>query len=217
MTAYCQDRDLLSIEPIIFLGAGFPSQQLTAGQNGLCIGTTFSASGADFTSTGVEAGMVLCSYATIPAEGIACEIVSVDSATSLTVSILRADTDASPVPPPGQSDVSFHVRTYGAQIRTVSDALAKKLQQIADLYPTANPSFADSAELRLAAAYGTLAEVFTARADNAETSDPNWIKRRHYQRLYQDIQPRLRVAADTDADGQTEQILHLGNLKLRRV
>jgi hypothetical protein len=216
MSYYCQDRDILSIEPIVFLGAAFPSQSLIAGSNSQSSGTTFTASGANFNSAGVEAGMVLCTYDTTPAEGSAYEIVSVDSATTLTVSVLRADTDDDSVAPPALSDVSFYIRTYAAQIAAVSETLGEKLRQMAEVSGVATADFADSAQLRAVAAYGSLAEIFVARADNAAPNDANWIKGEHYRKLHRQMLLQLRLVADTDGDGDAEQTRSLGNMTLRR-
>ncbi len=216
MTNYCQDRELLSIEPIIFLAGGFPSQKLTSGSNGQISGSTFTASGADFSAAGVKAGMTLCTYATSPAEGSAYEIVSVDSATTLTVSVLRANVEDPAVAPPSQSGVSFYVLTYAAQIQTVSASLGEKLRQITEVSSLASADFADSTQLRLVTAYGTLSEIFVARAENAEAYDANWIKAQHYRQLYRNLQLQLRLVVDADGNGKAEQTRSLGNVKLRR-
>jgi len=44
MSDSCKDRDLLAIEPEIFTGGGFESQQLRAGADGVVSATTFSLS-----------------------------------------------------------------------------------------------------------------------------------------------------------------------------
>ena len=216
MSDYCQDRDILAIEPVIFLGGGFPAQQLIAGQTGAFAGTTFSVSGGSFTSASVQPGMVLVTYSTIPAEGNACEVISVNSSTQLTVSVLRADTEDAAVAPPGGSDLLFHVRTYAAQIRAVSRTLGEKLRQISEVSPVANADFADSDQLRRATAYGVLTEVFTARAANAEAYDANWLKAQHYRQLFRQAQLQLRLTVDSNGDGQAEQTRSLGNVELRR-
>ncbi len=215
MSNYCQDRDLLGIEPIIFLGADFPSQRLIAGANAQISGTTFTCSG-DLSAAGVQVGMVLCTYSTTPAEGGAYEVDLVDSSTTMTVSVLRVDVDADPVAPPGQSGVSFHVRSYAVQIRSVSDTLGEKLRQISEVVGIAAADFAESAQLRLVTAYGTLADIFVARSENAEAYDANWIKARHYRQLHRDLLLQLRLAVDTDGDGEAERTRSLGNMTLRR-
>ncbi len=217
MTSYCQDRDLLSIEPIVFMGGGFPGQQLTTGTAGQLTGATFSAAGADFSTATVQGGMVLCTYTTTPEEGSLYEIISVDSATTLSVSVLRANTDDAAIPPVDQSSLSFSIRTYSAQIASVCSALGEKLRQVSEVTAVAATDFADSTQLRQVAAQATLAAIFVARADNAQPTDANWIKAQHYRQLHRSMLLQLRLAVDADGDGLAEQTRSLGNVTLTRI
>jgi len=216
MTDYCQDRDLLAIEPVLFTGIGLAGQQLIAGNGGQLAGTAFSISGGSFVTTSVQAGMVLGTYETTPSEGMACEITAVSSATQLTVSVLRADTEAPAIPPPSKSNVSYQVVTYAAQIKAVSRSLGEKLRQLSEASAISEADFADSAQLRSVTAYGALTEIFVARADNAERYDANWIKAQHYRQLFRQNQLQLRLAVDTDGNGHAEYTRSLGNVLLKR-
>jgi hypothetical protein len=216
MNSFCQDRDLLGIEPIVFLASGFPAQELIRGTGGTMSGTTFTHSPGGFVGAAVAPGMVLCTYATTPSEGGACEIVSVQSATQLVVSVLRADEQASAVAPPAGTNLGFFVRTFAPQIRAASDALAERLRMLSEAAGVSAEDFTDSAQLRQAAACGALAAVFTARAEGAAPSDANWIKAEHYRREYQRLTSRLRLAVDADGDGKAERTRTLGNVTLRR-
>lgn len=216
MNSFCDDRNLLGIEPIIFLGGGIPAQKPASGSDGAISGTTFTSITSDFAAAGVSGGMVLCVYASAPSEGSAYEIVSVDSATTLTVSHLRADTDDDPIPPPQGTGLSFYVCTFGPQIRGVSDTLAEKLRQMAEVAGIDKADFADSAQLRLSTAYGALAAIFVARAENPGGADANWIKSEHYRREFRKLQLQLRLVTDADGDGSAERTRTLGNIALRR-
>ena len=143
-------------------------------------------------------------------------VVSVNSATQLTVSVLRGDPDGSAVPLPGGSQLLFHIRSYAAQIRSVSLTLGEKLRQISEVSAVAKANYADSDQLRLAAAYGVLTEIFVARADNAEAYDANWLKAQHYRQLFRQAQLQLRLTVDSNGDGHAEQTRSLGNVELRR-
>lgn len=218
MSQFCLDRDILSIEPVAYLGGGFVSvHSLLAGSDGALAGTTFTSPTSDFCAGGVQAGMVLATTATILAEGSAWEIVSVDSATQLTVSILRSDPDAPPIAPPAATNLTFCVRTLAPRITAVSDTLAEKLRHLAEVAGIDSADFADSSQLRRATACGALAGVFLARADNARTDDANWIKAEHYRREFLQAQNHLRLAVDADGDGTAETTRTLGNVTLKRV
>ncbi|HAU38846.1 MAG TPA: hypothetical protein DCX07_14160 [Phycisphaerales bacterium] len=216
MSEFCQDRDLLGIEPGLFLGGGFAAQQIAQGTGGQISGTTFTSPGSDFSAAGVAAGMVLCVYDASPDEGVPLEILAVPSATTLTVSVLRAEADGPAVPPaPGES-LSFRVRTFRPQIRNASAALAEKLRQLAETAGVQSADFADSSQLRLTAAYLALAGVFVAQAQNAAAHDAHWIKAEHYRRESVRMQLQLRLAADEDGDGFAERTRTLGHVTLRR-
>jgi len=217
MDLFCTDRDLLAIEPLIFLLGGGPAQELAAGEDGAISATTFSSAASNFGAAGVEPGMVLAASPGAPAEGAAYEIVSVDSPTTLTVSVLRADGEADAVAPPSGIELRFHVRTYRPQIHNVSATMAEKLRQIVEVSGVASADFADSAQLAPACAHGVLATVFVARAESASPADANWIKAEHYRREFLRLQLQLRLAVDADADGVAERTRTLGNVSLRRV
>lgn len=217
MRQFCTDRDLLSVEPAMFLGGGSPARELVRGDDGLLSGTTFSSAGGDFVSAGIKSGMVLTVYAATPAEGFALEIVSVDSPTALTVSVLRAGADDEAIAPPsGIGCGKFFVRTFDVQIARVSDALAEKLRRVCEATGISAGRFADSAQLAATACYGVLADCYTARSTGSEAADANWIKARHYRELFASAQLRLRLAVDIDGDGFAEQTRTLGNVQLRR-
>lgn len=218
MSSFCQDRDILAVEPIAYLGGGFDvAQQLITGIDGVVSSTTFTSAGSDFVSAGIAAGMVLCAYTSIPSEGAMWEIISVDSATTLTVSVLRSDLQDSPVAPPTASGLSFHIRTFGARIADVSAMLGEKLRTLCETNPIATADFADSSQLRITTACGVLAGVFLARADSARPHDANWIKAEFYRGEFLRLQGSLLLTVDANGDGTAERTRTLGNATLKRV
>ncbi len=214
---FCQDRDLLCIEPIVYLSGHAVGMQLIRGQDGVISGTTFTSPGSDFVSSGLQGGMVLCTYNSIPAEGWAWEIVSVESATTLRISVLRPAVDSPAVAPPAGENLHFYVRSFTPQMQSVSETLAEKLRQLAEVAGIASADFADSRQLRVTTAHGTLAGIYLARADNARPNDANWIKAEYHRSEFLRCQDQLRLAVDLDGDGVAEQTRTLGNVYLKRV
>ncbi len=218
MSSFCQDRDILGIEPVAFLGGGFHSaSQFVAGSDGVLSGTTVTSAGCDFTAAGIAAGMVLCTTETISSEGSTWEIISVDSATTLTVSVLRAGATDPAVAPPAGSGLSFYIRSFAVRITKVSSTLAEKLRTLSEVAGIGQADFADSAQLSVTTVYGVLADVFLARADNGRANDANWPKADFYRNEFIHSQNRLRLALDADGDGTAERTRTLGNVILKRV
>ncbi len=216
MANECKDRDLLTIEPDVFTGGGFDSQQPAGGTDGAVSGTTFTSASADFTAANIQVGMVLCIYSTVPAEGRCYEIISVDSATSLTVSVLRADRDADAVAPPAGTELKYYINTFAPQIAGSEATLHEKLRQIGEADGISLTDFVDSSQLRKAVALASLASIFTARASNATGDDANWVKAEFYRRQHVTAVGALRLAKDIDGDGFAEQTRTLANISLRR-
>lgn len=214
MNIFCLDRDLLAVEPAIFLAGGLPAQELARGTGGTLHAATFTTQNGNFANAGITPGMVLSTYSAAPGEGNAWEILAVNSPSQLAVSVLRANDAGEALLPPETSGLSYFVRTFAPQIRNVSDALAEKLRQLPETAGIRAAAFADSAQLRLTTVLGTLAAIFTARAEGAAQNDVNWTKAGFYRQEFARFQTQLRLVAD--ADGPAGPGRSLGNVTLRR-
>ena len=115
MVNFSNDVDILKYEPVLFGELHLPWQVLAAGSGGTLSGTTFAASGADFISASVTAGQVIYLQSADGAIDGAYEIVSVDSMTELTVSVIRTDPNDEPIAPPAATDISYRISTFGPQ------------------------------------------------------------------------------------------------------
>jgi hypothetical protein len=216
MTQFCQDTAILTLEPVVYLDPGDVCRSMIRGTAATLSGTTLSVGGADFIGVGVTAGMVVCTWSDAAAEGDAWEIVSVDSATQLTVSVLRASTDDDAIAPPAGTNLNFAVRTLAPTIADISVTLAERMRWASETAGIESVDFADSSQLASTTACGVLSAVFFARAAVASGSDPNWVKAEHYRARYQSMQLQLRLAVDADGDGVAESTRTLGNVTLRR-
>ena len=217
MQTFCQDRDLLAVEPMIYLLGHATCTTLATGGAATITNATFTAQEADFLAAAVEPGMVLVTSETTSPEGDAWEIVSVDSATTLTVSVLRADASDATIPPPDATDLTYFVRSAQAQIASASSSLADDLRCLAESAGIVSSDFVDSPQLCRATVFATLASLFRARADNARPHDANWIKADYYRAEFDRARLRLRLDTDADADGLAETTRTLGHVHLRRV
>ncbi len=207
MVRLCDDRDVLKIEPALFGGLHPANQVIAAGTAGVLAGTTFQASGANFVSAGVEAGD--CVYLK-SADGLldgVYEIVAVDSATQLCISVLRADSEANPIAPPVGSDVTYRISTFKPQIADVSLLLMEYLwikpgEVVGDVCAD---EILESKEIRQLCAIGTIAAAYRTLASGA--SDDNFKgKWQKYEALFGEGMERCRVAIDKDGDGVADSI-----------
>lgn len=202
MTSFSHDVDILKYEPILFGELHLPWQVLTAGMGGTLSGTTFTANGADFVTAQVSAGGVIYLQSVDGSLDGAYEIVSVDSATQLTISVVRSDSSDTAVAPASASDVSYRVSTFGPQANEVGFQLTEYF----DISP-GNPAseididdVLDTSVLRLASAFGVISNVYAMLASKAK--DENyWRRSLYYQKLSAKARGRCRLSIDTGSDG----------------
>src|SRR5947209_1329292 len=119
---YCTDVDLLHWEPNILRDALFASQLLLSGTGSLA-GTTFTLASGSLSSAHIVPDEVVVLSGALAGS---FPIVSVNSATQLTLSVLYdglfPDSGSAVATPAGTAaDLGFAVRTFWPQRRVVSD------------------------------------------------------------------------------------------------
>jgi len=202
MISFSNDADILKYEPMLFGELHLPWQVLAAGTDGTLSGTTFSAAGADFVSAQVLAGGVVYMRSGDGSLDGVYEIVSVDSATELTVSVIRSDSDDDPISPPAGDDISYRISTFGPQ---ASEA-AFQLTEYFGIRP-GNPAsdidvenVLDTQALRRASVFAVISSIYAMLA--GKSKDENfWNKSLYYQRLFERARERCRFSVDAGSDG----------------
>jgi len=202
MIGFSNDADILKYEPMLFGELHLPWQVLAAGTDGTLSGTTFSAAGADFVSAQVLAGGVVYMRSGDGSLDGVYEIVSVDSATELTVSVIRSDSDDDPIAPPAGDDISYRISTFGPQ---ASEA-AFQLTEYFGIRP-GNPAsdidvenVLDTQALRRASVFAVISSIYAMLA--GKSKDENfWNKSLYYQRLFERARERCRFSVDAGSDG----------------
>jgi hypothetical protein len=147
----------------------------------------------------------------------AYEIVSVNSATQLTVSVIRTDSDDEPIAPPAATDVTYRISTFGPQAGEVG----LQLTEYFGIGP-GNPAsdidaedILDSGVLKTASVFAVISSVYTMLANTVE--DENfWKKSLHYQKLFEKARQRCRLSIDTDGDGTVDTTKSGASRKLIR-
>jgi hypothetical protein len=202
MARFSNDVDVLKYEPVLFGELHLPSQVLAAGTGGTLSNTTFTASGANFVNASVTAGGVIYMQASDGSLDGAYEIVSVDSATQLSVSVVRSDSDDASIAPPAATDISYRISTYGPQ----TAELGFQLTEYFGIGP-GNPESDYGAEdildtdvLRRASVFGVIASVYAMLASQGEEKG-FWKKSTYYQKLFEKARARCRLSIDVDSDG----------------
>ncbi len=202
MVSFSNDADILKYEPILFGELHLPWQVLAAGTGGTLSGTTFSATGANFVSAQVSAGGVAYMRSADGSLDGVYEIVSVDSATQLSVSVIRSDSDDDPIAPPAASDISYRISTFGPQAREVGFQLTEYFG-IRPGNPTSDidvEDVLDTQALRRASVFAVISSVYAMSA--SKSKDENfWKKSLHYQRLFDRARERCRFSIDVGSDG----------------
>ncbi len=204
MACFSNDADVLKYEPVLFGELHLPSQVIASGTAGLLSGTIFTVAGADFVSAGVSTGGVVY---LVGGDGVldgAFEIVSVDSAAQLTVSVVRADDADAAVAPPAATDVSYRVSTLRPQAEQAAYVLTEYFG-IAPGDPDSEygaEDVLDTEGLRRASAFKVIASVYATLAGGDERL---WEKSRHYERLYDGARARCNVSVDAGDDGVADR------------
>lgn len=217
MVRFSSDADILKYEPILFGELHLPGQVLAAGTGGTLSGTTFTASGANFISSQVQAdGVIYLQSADGTVDGT-YEIVSVDSATQLTVSVVRADSDSEAVAPPSATNISYRVGTFEPQAEEVGFRLTEHF----GIQP-GNPAsdidvedILDTGVLKQASVFAVISSVYATLASGS--NDKNlWSKSMHYRRLFEKARERCRLSIDVGSDGVADVTKIGGCVKLVR-
>ncbi len=202
MISFSNDADILKYEPMLFGELHLPWQVLAAGTDGTLSGTIFSAADANFAGAQVSAGGVAYMRSGDGSLDGVYEIVSVDSATELTVSVIRSDSDDDAIAPPAGDDISYRISTFGPQ---ASEA-AFQLTEYFGIRP-GNPAsdidvenVLDTQALRRASVFAVISSIYAMLA--GKSKDENfWNKSLYYQRLFERARERCRFSVDAGSDG----------------
>ena len=205
MINFSNDADVLKYEPILFGELHLPWQVLTAGNGATLNDTTLTAVSADFVAAQVQAGGVVYLQSADGSLDGAYEIVSVDSATQLSISVIRPDSEATAVAPPAATDISYRISTFGPQ----ANEAGFQLTEYFGIRP-GNPAsdidaddILDTSMLKLVSVFAVISSVYAMLA--GKTKDENfWNKSLYYQKLSAKARQRCRLSIDVDADGRED-------------
>lgn len=196
---FAQDRDLATLDPIIFRDVLWTGQTLTRGE-GLITGTVLTTVGSPevpFTQTTITEGHI------VNIGGFILEVEAVVSAGSLSVSVLRPTT-TTPAEQPRQTDtLPFTIVTFRPQIAWVHRQLLHALGLRALGEPGDGPAesaVTNPADLARVEALGALALIYSAAGALEAADSPNNQRAAQYRRRFTDERARTTAHLDTDGD-----------------
>ena len=208
MAKFSNDVDILKYEPVLFGELHLPWQVLAEGTGGSLTGTIFTATGSDFVNAKVvTGGAIYLQSADGTLDGI-YEIVSVDSATQLTVSVLRADSDDDTVAPPTASSISYRISTFDPQASEAAFALTEYFG-IAPGNPASDieaSDILDSSVLKRASVFAVISSVYATLAGEASDNENFWKKSLYYKKLFEKARCRIHLSIDNGSDGIADRI-----------
>ncbi|MFA5555020.1 MAG: hypothetical protein WCZ89_04000 [Phycisphaerae bacterium] len=217
MIKFSNDSDILKYEPILFGEMHFKDQILIQGSGGSVSGTIFTVEQADFITVGVLPGhVVYLKSSDEKLEGV-FEIVSVNSAAELCISVIRADYQDNPVGLPATDNISFRISTLAPQANIAAFALTEYFGirpgspasrfEISDIF--------DRAVLRQASVFSVISTVYATLAGK-ENSEQLWAKSKYYKDCFKESRSRLRLSIDKNSDGTIERTSLGGSVRLVR-
>jgi hypothetical protein len=217
MVKFSNDADILKYEPVLFGELHLPWQILTQGSGGVLSGTSFTATGADFIAAKVSpGGVVYLRDSGLTIDG-AYEIVSVNSATELTVSVLRSDDEDEAVGPPQASDVSYRISTYDPQASEAAFALTEyfAIKPGAPASDVDVEDILDTEVLRRASVFAVISSVYAMLAGR-DDDEEFWKKSHYYRKCFENARSRARVSIDAGDDGIADRTSSGGSIRLTR-
>jgi hypothetical protein len=149
--------------------------------------------------------------------GCPYEIVSVVSATELTVSVLRVKTDDDPIAPPDASSVSYRVSTFAPMAEEVGTELMEYFGvAVGDSEEEIGvDDILDKEVLRRASTFLVVSRIYAALTSGV-ADEHLWKKNSYYQKLFERARERCQIDIDSDGDGERDIALGRGSSRLVR-
>lgn len=215
MFLFCQDKDLLALEPTIFNSSNLKIHEIVSGTANLSDGKIIADSSL-FEESIITPGMIAIVYKSIPSEGHAFEIISCDSATTIQVSVLRSHETQQQIKPASQSDIKFKIVSFNSVHAKISEQIAARILP-STITSTAQLSDSNKAKLKHAATIGSLAAIYLSRSTQLSNQDPDWTKHDYYKQQFEQTLNRTKLHFATDEAGCSDSTRTLGNISLRRI
>jgi len=194
---FALDRDLLVFEPGLFRDVSWLGFKRIS-TIGALVGTTVTINTGSFVTKEIAAGHVLIF------DGVPLEVVSVESATQATVSVLRSDLSSSAVPWFDASNRGVAVYDFGAQRAMVHRQILTMLGFDPDAEGFSGSVVTNPGALVRLEALGTLHLIYASAAAPGRGSDGFDQRAQMYKERFGAERERVVAAIDLDGDGIAE-------------
>ncbi|MFG0246717.1 MAG: hypothetical protein ACF8MF_11785 [Phycisphaerales bacterium JB052] len=197
---FSQDRDLVVHEPGLMRDVGWAGQRRLSVQ-GSVVGTQLTLASGSLEDAGVSAGHV------VVFDDVTLEIVSVDSVTTATVSLMRGDVSGAAVPPIAASNRSVVVYDFSAQRAIVHTQVLAMLGIDAEgdaVFGLDETLITNPGALTRLEALGTLHLIYAGASAPSRASDRYAQRAELYRQRYQRERESVVAMIDTDGDGIAE-------------
>lgn len=213
---FAVDRDLLMLEPTVFRDVAWTAQRVVNG-TGSVAGTTLTLTfqDVDLASAGVEGGHVAL------VDGVAYEVVERQSATTATISRVRALATDPVITPSPATAKPVSIVTFRPQLAIVHAQVLRMLGIEPGVASAASVvgegSITNPEALRLAEALGALHLVYSAAAALSPVDSPAWARAELYRERFARERQRVVALIDVDGDGKPDARRRMNLFQLERV
>lgn len=207
---FANDRDLLILEPGLYRDVKWNGQRLLSGVGDLD-GTTLTLLTGSFTDAGIGAGHVVLIDST------PMEMVSVESGTSATVSIMRGDTESIAV---GGKDVAaavVEVFTFEPQISIVHRQVLSMVGiDVDDSDGLGESAVTNPGAMVVLEALGALHLIYASAGAPGRGGEAYLDRAKVYQQRFSMQRGQVTAMIDLDGDGIAETRRHPNSFLLSR-
>ena len=197
---FSKDRDLVVHEPGLMRDVGWAGQRRLSVIGGIS-GTQLTIETGSFVDAGIEAGHA------VVFDGITLEVVSVESATTATVSLMRGDVLGAAVPPIEAASRGLLVYDFSAQRSIVHRQILAMLGIDAageDVFGVDETMITNAGALNRLETLGTLHLIYAGASAPSRANDRFEQRAELYRQRYQRERESVIAMIDTDGDGIAE-------------
>jgi hypothetical protein len=206
------DRDLLLIEPALFISAMDLATLLIDVTDGSVSGTSLTSTGADFDSMGIDAGHA------VVIDDQPAEVIERISATELIVSLPRVTADDPLIAPAPGSDLPVRVPTFGRQLNFSQAWVLGSLGVDVDDegVPLDESILLNAAEIGRLIALETIARLLRLAAAHDPEDQSTADLAAQYTAEVSAARTRTRAVLDLDGDGVADATRRVSVITLTR-